>query len=233
MTSGDLGEQRKGPRPLPESLHVYINSAGEEDWARLPGSSAELAAKILKLREEFGGFESVDDLAWVVGDELLDRWRPALRPGTKPAQTQRPRPAAPRQPLPVDRQVPLPVDPRGEQSSRPVGLGQSLFGEITDPRASRTFESEHIIVGIRYRVLVIALLVAGALVLGVGQLHAYQMHRHADLLLERKEEALQADETRRAAVCSSSTCTSSRTTPRPVPNWPFCLQRLPDRAKNR
>ncbi|MFG0294516.1 MAG: tetratricopeptide repeat protein, partial [Maioricimonas sp. JB045] len=51
----------------------------------------------------------------------------------------------------------------------------------------------------RYRVLVIALLVAGALVLGVGQLHAYQMHRHADLLLERKEEALRADETRRAA----------------------------------
>jgi len=59
-----------GRPDLPGSRHghlVDINHAPAHAISRLPGVSSELAVEIVALREELGGFDSIEDLGALMG----------------------------------------------------------------------------------------------------------------------------------------------------------------------
>ncbi len=62
---------------------VDLNRAGAEEIAMVPGIGPVLANRIVRWREERGGFESVEDLLKVpgVGPALLARVRDRVRVG--------------------------------------------------------------------------------------------------------------------------------------------------------
>lgn len=55
------------PAEEPETGPVNLNTAGPEELATLPGIGAKLAERIVRYREESGGFKAVDELLNVSG----------------------------------------------------------------------------------------------------------------------------------------------------------------------
>lgn len=75
---GPSETQSGGPAPEAAPGPVDINSATEEELVRLPGVGPVRAAAIVCVREERGGFGSVDDLLEVrgIGPVTLEKLRP-------------------------------------------------------------------------------------------------------------------------------------------------------------
>ena len=60
-------EASRTPQPEATLLRVNLNTAGEEELRALPGIGEVLAKRIVRYREETGGFRSVDELREVYG----------------------------------------------------------------------------------------------------------------------------------------------------------------------
>lgn len=66
---------------LEESKYIDINSAGPEEWERLPGIGPSKAKKIIEWRERFGPWTEIDQLREVpgIGRMTFMRIRPYLK----------------------------------------------------------------------------------------------------------------------------------------------------------
>lgn len=67
-------------RPLSSCLQVDLNRATREELETLPGIGPKLSARIVRFREEQGGFSSVQELLQVpgIGRKTLERLKPYL-----------------------------------------------------------------------------------------------------------------------------------------------------------
>lgn len=74
---------------------IELNTASEEELAALPGVGATLARRAVELRESRGGFSSVDELghALELKPHVVERLRPHLLVGARPAPRAEPRPS--------------------------------------------------------------------------------------------------------------------------------------------
>ena len=76
-----INTQEYGRNDWPDSLlsgeRININTAQEEDLQRLPGVGEKLAKEIVKHREKYGAFQSVEELTYVsgIGTATLERLR--------------------------------------------------------------------------------------------------------------------------------------------------------------
>ncbi|MCL2722889.1 MAG: helix-hairpin-helix domain-containing protein [Polyangiaceae bacterium] len=60
---------------------VVLNTAGEDEFRRLPGVGAKRAAAIVALRRRIGRFQRIEDLMRVkgIGRTAIRKWRPLVR----------------------------------------------------------------------------------------------------------------------------------------------------------
>ena len=83
VAAGDsaIEEKERRSRPFESGETIDPNVADEEGLDRLPGVGAAKAARIVRDREEYGPFGSVEDLARVsgIGPGSIERLRPFLR----------------------------------------------------------------------------------------------------------------------------------------------------------
>lgn len=85
---------RETARPKEPVWPIDLNAAGAEELLRLPGIGPVRAAAVVKLRNERGGFRSVDELLDVkgIGERTLERVRPlavvgdSVRPAGLPTE---------------------------------------------------------------------------------------------------------------------------------------------------
>lgn len=71
----------KQPKVARPAILLDINSAGVEDWQKLPLIGAGRAAQILKYRQKLGGFASVEQIGEIYGmpDSVFQQIRPMLQ----------------------------------------------------------------------------------------------------------------------------------------------------------
>lgn len=71
---------RRGRAPGPPALGLDVNTAAADELAAVPGIGAELAARIVALRQADGAFSTLDELLDVSGmtQSRLERARPYL-----------------------------------------------------------------------------------------------------------------------------------------------------------
>ena len=88
---GSLAEARRRALPLTGDERIDPNTAGEEDLDRLPGVGAEVAGRIVHMRQDRGPFAEPGDLLSVpgVGPATLAKITPYLEWSTQP-QFERP-----------------------------------------------------------------------------------------------------------------------------------------------
>jgi DNA uptake protein ComE-like DNA-binding protein len=74
---------------------VELNTASEEELAALPGVGGTLARRAVDVRESRGGFSSVDEFGHALGlkPHVVERLRPRLLVGPRPAPRPMPRPS--------------------------------------------------------------------------------------------------------------------------------------------
>lgn len=72
------------PRGMPQDSGVDVNNASEQEIAALPGVGLILAKRIVNLRVECGGFDSVEDLGMTLGlrPHIVERLRERASFGT-------------------------------------------------------------------------------------------------------------------------------------------------------
>ncbi len=60
---------------------INVNTASKEELAKVPGLNADLAAAIIKYREEMGDFNSLEELSDVPGmtDDILNKAKDGLQ----------------------------------------------------------------------------------------------------------------------------------------------------------
>ena len=83
---GSRDEARRRALPLTGDERIDPNTAGEEDLDRLPGVGAEVAGRIVRMRQDRGPFAEPGDLLSVsgVGPATLARITPYLEWSTAP-----------------------------------------------------------------------------------------------------------------------------------------------------
>lgn len=104
---------------------IDVNTAGYDDWLRVPGVGKTRARAILEYRENHGPFASVDDLDKVkgIGRKSLKKLRPWLRIGGKPASAVTTPPPETRAPEPSPPPVPTPAAPKDVTTPKDEGRG--------------------------------------------------------------------------------------------------------------
>jgi competence ComEA-like helix-hairpin-helix protein len=80
-----VGAQKKPSAPAARHDHpvIDINTAGAEDWKRLPGVGPELAREIVSFRSKHGPFRRIEDLLAIprIGYKRWKGMRPYLKVG--------------------------------------------------------------------------------------------------------------------------------------------------------
>lgn len=69
-----------------ESEPIDVNAADREMLERIPGIGAALASRIVAYREQYGPFQSVEELVNVsgIGERTLEEIRPYITVGNEP-----------------------------------------------------------------------------------------------------------------------------------------------------
>ena len=90
-------EAQRRALPLTDDERIDPNTAGEEDLDRLPGVGAEVAARIVRMRQDRGPFAAPGDLLSVpgLGPVTLARITPHLQWSTQPRFESAARPSRP------------------------------------------------------------------------------------------------------------------------------------------
>ena len=62
---------------MPQDTKINLNSASREELARVPGSSEDCADAVIRLREERGGLNSVDEIDEIkgFGDQTVQHFK--------------------------------------------------------------------------------------------------------------------------------------------------------------
>ncbi len=88
-TRAEVEDEERRRTPLEEGERIDVNRDDEVELARLPGVGPALAGRIVRFREEEGGFSSADELLGVpgIGPATLEEMREHVEVGGPPQGT--------------------------------------------------------------------------------------------------------------------------------------------------